>query len=74
MQMSAVDGSQFSISPQLFSTPQNQENNKRACRDYLEELKCLFLRARDPPKSMFEELICEVFKCELNLNEGIEWL
>ncbi|CAG8815022.1 15351_t:CDS:1, partial [Gigaspora rosea] len=36
---------------------QNQENNKtKDFRDFLEELKCLFLRVRNPHKSAFEEL------------------
>jgi hypothetical protein len=76
MQLSVVDGSQFvpSISPNLSTMPRNQENKTKACRDFLEELKCLFLRVRNPPKSVFEELIREIFKCELNSTEGIEWL
>jgi hypothetical protein len=40
----------------------------------LEELKCLFLRARNPPKRAFEELIRKIIKCDLNSAEGIEWL
>ncbi|KAF0549275.1 hypothetical protein F8M41_025454 [Gigaspora margarita] len=35
---------------------QNQENNKsKDCRDFLEELKSLFFRVRNPYKSAFEE-------------------
>ena len=75
-QVPAVDGSQFmpSISSGLLTTLQNQDNKTKACRDFLEELKCLFLRAWDPPKSAFEELIRDVFRCELNSAEGIGWL
>jgi len=58
--------------PGLLTTP-NQEN-KKASRDFLEELKCLFLRVRNPPKSSFEELICQVLKYELNSAEVIKWL
>jgi hypothetical protein len=40
----------------------------------LEESKCLFLRARDPPKFVIEDLVCKMFKCEINSTEGIEWI
>ena len=43
-------------------------------RDFLEELKCLFLRSRDPEKSAFEDLVQEIFRCDLNSAEGIDWL
>jgi hypothetical protein len=43
-------------------------------RDYLEELKCLFLRTQNPPKHAFEELVRQIMKCELNSAEGLEWL
>lgn len=43
-------------------------------RDFLEELKCLFLRVRDPPKSALEELVRKIVKCDLNSADGIEWL
>ena len=43
-------------------------------RDFLEELKCLFLRSRDPEKSAFEDLVREIFRCDLNSAEGIDWL
>lgn len=40
----------------------------------MEELKCLFLRVRNPPRSAFEELVRKIIKCDLNSAEGIEWL
>jgi hypothetical protein len=43
-------------------------------RDFLEELKCLFLRVRNPPKHALEELIRQTIKCNLNSVEGLEWL
>ena len=77
MQTPVIEGSRFTPSvspglPGLLITP-NQENKKASC-DFLEELKCLFLRVRNPPKSSLEELIRQVLKCELNSAEGIEWL
>src|SRR5581483_7521964 len=76
MQTRATEGSQFisSISNGFSIISQNQENKKRSCRDFLEELKCLFLCVRNPPKRAFEELIRKFIKCELNSAEGIEWL
>ncbi|CAG8711494.1 3381_t:CDS:2, partial [Cetraspora pellucida] len=75
MQMQVVEGSQFMSSAfSGLNTMPNQENKTKACRDFLEELKCLFLRVRNPQKSVFEELVLKVFKCELNSAEGIEWL
>ena len=46
----------------------------KANRDFLEELKCLFLRARDPEKNAFEELVRQIFNHDLNSAEGIECL
>ncbi|GBC25343.2 hypothetical protein GLOIN_2v1840951 [Rhizophagus irregularis DAOM 181602=DAOM 197198] len=46
----------------------------KANRDFLEELKCLFLRARGPEKSAFEELVRQVFNYDLNSAEGIKCL
>lgn len=43
-------------------------------RDFLEELKCLFLRVRNPNRIIFEDLVQQIFNCELNSAEGIEWL
>lgn len=45
-----------------------------ASRDFLEELKCLFLRVRNLPKRALEELVRQIIKCNLNLVEGLEWL
>jgi hypothetical protein len=46
----------------------------KANRDFLEELKCLFLHARGPEKSAFEELVQQIFSYDLNSAEGIECL
>jgi hypothetical protein len=43
-----------------------------AHRDYLEELKCLFLRVRHPPKGAIQDLVRQIFKYDLNSAEGIE--
>ena len=43
-------------------------------RDFLEELKCLFLRVRNPKKSTFEDLVRQIFNCDLNSAEGIDLL
>ena len=72
MQMSVVDGSRFVLS-NLLTMPQKKENKTKESLDFLEELKCLFLRARDPPKIVFDELILENFNCKLNSDEAIEW-
>ncbi|RGB38595.1 hypothetical protein C1646_755562 [Rhizophagus diaphanus] len=76
MQTPVVEGARFisSISAGSSITTSNQEFKTKVCRDFLEELKCLFLRIRNPPKSAFEELIRQVLKCELNSAEGIKWL
>ena len=42
--------------------------------DFLEELKCLFLRARNPNKNIFEDLVQQIFNCDLNSGKGINWL
>ena len=72
MQTPIVEGSQYK--PSVSSTiPQTQEKAK-VSRDFLEELKCLFLSVRNPNKSVLEELVRKIVKCELNSAEGIEWL
>jgi hypothetical protein len=38
----------------------------------LDELKCLFLRVRHPPKSAIQDLVRQIFKYDLNSAEGIE--
>ena len=43
-------------------------------RDFLKELECLFLRVRDPDKTLFEDLVRQIFNCDLNSAEGINWL
>ncbi|CAB4382008.1 unnamed protein product [Rhizophagus irregularis] len=42
--------------------------------DYLDELKCLFLRIQHPPKNAIQELVRQIFKCDLNSAAGIECL
>ncbi|CAG8766069.1 7366_t:CDS:2, partial [Racocetra fulgida] len=76
MQTLAADGSQFmpSISSTLSTMVQNQTDKAQASRDFLEELKCLFLCVRNPPKKVLEELVRQIIKCDLNSTEGIEWL
>jgi hypothetical protein len=70
MQTPAVEGLQV-----MSSTTISQNHEKtRVSRDFLEELKCLFLRVRNPTNSVFEELIRKIVKCEINSAEGIEWL
>lgn len=69
MQTPVVEGARFisSISAGSSITTSNQEFKTKACRDFLEELKCLFLRVRNPPKSAFEELIRQVLKNSIQL-------
>ncbi|CAG8743792.1 10377_t:CDS:2 [Rhizophagus irregularis] len=69
MQTPVVEGARFisSISAGSSITTSNQEFKTKVCRDFLEELKCLFLRVRNPPKSAFEELIRQVLKNSIQL-------
>ncbi|GES80885.1 hypothetical protein GLOIN_2v1840951 [Rhizophagus clarus] len=59
--------------PLATSIPQ-QEDRTKDNRDFLEELKCLFLRVRNPEKNVFEDLVRQIFNCNLNSTEGIELL
>lgn len=43
-------------------------------QDFLKELKCLFLRTQNPKKSTFEDLVRQIFSCDLNSVKGIDWL
>ncbi|CAG8749636.1 3820_t:CDS:2, partial [Racocetra fulgida] len=38
----------------------------KAGRDFLEELKCLFLRVRNPHKNAIKELVRQIIKCDIN--------
>ncbi|RIA84045.1 hypothetical protein C1645_832838, partial [Glomus cerebriforme] len=51
-----------------------QEDKMKSNRDFLEKLKCLFLRVQNPKKSAFEDLVQQIFGCDLNSAEGIDWL
>ena len=64
------------ISPNFNSAivPQVSNQDKVKSRDFLEELKCLFLRVRKPKKGVFEDLVRKMFNCDLNSTEGIDWL
>ncbi|CAG8841951.1 34529_t:CDS:2, partial [Gigaspora margarita] len=75
MQSSVVDGSLFTsqLLP-IISQPAIQDDKMKAGRDFLEELKCLFLRVRNPHKNAIEELVRQIIKCDLNSADGIEWL
>ncbi|CAG8534587.1 6336_t:CDS:2, partial [Cetraspora pellucida] len=56
--MQVVEGLQFMSSAfSRLNTMLNQENKTKACCDFLEELKCLFLCMQNPQKSVFEELV-----------------
>jgi hypothetical protein len=44
----------------------------KAHRDYLDELKCLFFRFRYPSSSVINDLIRQIFECDLNSALGIE--
>ncbi|PKC54405.1 hypothetical protein RhiirA1_477374 [Rhizophagus irregularis] len=52
----------------------NLHNSDESQSRLLEELKCLFLRARGPEKSAFKELVRQIFSYDLNSVEGIECL
>ncbi|CAG8653745.1 9856_t:CDS:2, partial [Racocetra fulgida] len=60
-----------SNSPGSLAMLQPREDKTKTCRDFLEELKYLFLRIQNLKKSVFEELVLKIFKCELNSAEGI---
>ncbi|GES87630.1 hypothetical protein GLOIN_2v1775382 [Rhizophagus clarus] len=55
------------------SIPQ-QEDRTKDNWDFLKELKCLFLQVRNPKKNIFEDLVHQIFNCNLNSMEGIELL
>lgn len=52
----------------------NKNLSQKAHHDFLEELKCLFLRVRNPPRSALEDLVSQFIECDLNSAEGIDWL
>ena len=72
MQTPAVEALLFISSG--FTLLQKQDNKVKTYCDFLEELKCLFLHIRNLLKSVLEELIRNVIKCDLNDAEGIEWI
>ncbi|GES93354.1 hypothetical protein GLOIN_2v1886077 [Rhizophagus clarus] len=75
MKSAVVDGSlSTSQTLPIASQPIIREDKAKVGRDFLEELKCLFLRIRDPHKSAIEDLVRQVIKCDLNSVDGIEWL
>ena len=61
MQILVIERSRFTsfISPGLpgLLPVLNQEDKSKACRDFLEKLKYLFLRIRNLPKKVLEKLI-----------------
>ncbi|UZO00340.1 uncharacterized protein OCT59_011474 [Rhizophagus irregularis] len=65
----------FNSSTLASGVPQmpKQEDRVIANRDFLEELKCLFLRVQNPKKSVFKDLVQQIFNCDLNsVEEAIE--
>ncbi|RIA88248.1 hypothetical protein C1645_826664 [Glomus cerebriforme] len=51
-----------------------QKDKMKSNQDFLEELKCLFLRVQNPKKSAFEDLVQQIFGYDLNSAEEINWL
>jgi hypothetical protein len=51
-----------------------KQEDKAKSLDFLEELKCLFLRVRNPNKSVFVDLVWKMFNCDINSAEGTNWL
>ncbi|PKY41974.1 hypothetical protein RhiirA4_455686, partial [Rhizophagus irregularis] len=52
-----------------------QDDKAKMGHDFLEELKCLFLHIRNPKKCVYEDLVRQIFNCDLNsTGEGIDWL
>ncbi|CAB5356138.1 unnamed protein product [Rhizophagus irregularis] len=50
----------------------NNVKDKGLARLWHEEIKCLFLRCRDPPDGTIENLIANIFDYELYSNEAVE--
>ncbi|CAB4403692.1 unnamed protein product [Rhizophagus irregularis] len=50
----------------------NNVEDKGLARLWHEEIKCLFLRCRDPPDGTIENLIANIFDYELYSNEAVE--
>ncbi|CAG8680470.1 7062_t:CDS:2 [Gigaspora rosea] len=57
IQAQVIEGLQLmpSTLPGSLTIQQSREDKTKACRDFLEELKCLFFRVRSPKKGTFEE-------------------
>ncbi|RIA78827.1 hypothetical protein C1645_842250 [Glomus cerebriforme] len=51
-----------------------QEDKMKSNQDFLKELKYLFLQVQNSEKSVFEDLVQQIFGCDLNSAEGIDWL
>ncbi|RIB08465.1 hypothetical protein C2G38_2211604 [Gigaspora rosea] len=50
----------------------NTTDHKGLAQLWHEEIKCLFLRCRDPPASAIESLVTKIFNYELYSNEAVE--
>ncbi|KAF0352753.1 hypothetical protein F8M41_015190 [Gigaspora margarita] len=58
--------------PEITIVSRNTTDNKGLARLLYEEIKCLFLRSRDPPASIIESLITKIFNYKLYSNEAVE--
>ncbi|KAF0551111.1 hypothetical protein F8M41_023718 [Gigaspora margarita] len=58
--------------PEVTIVSRNTTDDKGLARLWHEEIKCLFLRCRDPPASAIESLITKIFNYELYSNEAVE--
>ncbi|CAG8820504.1 31538_t:CDS:2, partial [Racocetra persica] len=56
--------------PEVTIAPRNLTDDKSLARLWHEEMKCLFLRCRNPPDGAIESFITEIFNYELYSNEA----
>ncbi|PKY60621.1 hypothetical protein RhiirA4_484524 [Rhizophagus irregularis] len=75
MQTSLANGQQFTPSNLANPTALQLQSPLQVDKSqFFRRTKCFFLRVRNPPKHVLEELIRQIIKCNLNSVEGLEWL
>ncbi|CAB4440694.1 unnamed protein product [Rhizophagus irregularis] len=68
----SLDSSTASVTSKPPAAPNSAIEDKGLGRLWHEEIKCLFLRCREPPERAIESLIAKIFNYELYSNEATE--
>ncbi|CAB4480519.1 unnamed protein product [Rhizophagus irregularis] len=68
----SLDSSTASVTSKPAAAPNSAIEDKGLGRLWHEEIKCLFLRCREPPERAIESLIAKIFNYELYSNEATE--